>query len=136
MIAMPVVNYASVLVAAIVMLVVGFVWYAKPVFGKKWAALSGLSMDGPKQGMMKGMIGMFIASLIASWVLAMSLKAWQVTSVTEAFMGAFFLWLGFVATTHIGSVLFEKKPLALFAINAVHYLVGLALAGAVLVLMP
>ncbi len=37
------VNYLAVLVAAIVGMVVGFIWYSPKVFGKMWMKLSGVN---------------------------------------------------------------------------------------------
>ena len=44
-------------------------------------------------------------------------------------------WLGFVAPTMLGSVLWENKSWNLYAINAGYYLVSFALMGAVLAIL-
>ena len=35
------VNYIAVVVAAVVALVIGFIWYSRPVFGNRWMAYLG-----------------------------------------------------------------------------------------------
>ena len=35
------VNYLAVVVAAVVALVIGFIWYSPPVFGNRWMAYLG-----------------------------------------------------------------------------------------------
>ena len=45
---------------------------------------------------------------------------------------AFWLWLGFIATTQLATVLFEQRPLGLYLINVSYQLAGCALAGGIL----
>ena len=42
------------------------------------------------------------------------------------------VWLGFLATSMLGSVLWDGKPFALYLINVAHYLVVLVVMGAIL----
>ncbi|MBI3026774.1 DUF1761 domain-containing protein, partial [Candidatus Woesearchaeota archaeon] len=44
----------------------------------------------------------------------------------------FWVWIGFLATTQIGMVLWEGKPIKLYIINTLHYLVVLAVMSAIL----
>ena len=44
----------------------------------------------------------------------------------------FMNWLGFVAVTQLNHVLYAKRPLALVAIDAGYWLVGLVIIGAIL----
>ena len=41
------VNWLAVIVAAVAGLVVGFIWYAPPVFGRRWACASGIELPHP-----------------------------------------------------------------------------------------
>ena len=38
------VNYLAIIVSAVLMMVIGYVWYG-PLFGKRWATLMGLSPE-------------------------------------------------------------------------------------------
>jgi hypothetical protein len=54
---------------------------------------------------------------------------------TSLFYGAvtgLLAWAGFIATSLLGPVLWEGKPMALFAINAGYYLVSLLLMGSII----
>ena len=42
------------------------------------------------------------------------------------------VWLSFLATSMLGSVLGDGKPFALYLINVAHYLVVLVVMGAIL----
>lgn len=131
MIPIPEVNYVAILGAAIVSMIIGFIWYHPRVLGNRWMAGTGKKkeeMGNPKVAM----IGGFIASLIMMWVFAQNLVAWQALNALEGAMGGFFLWLGFIATTMTMGALFEGQKKSYWAINAFYYLVVLLINGALL----
>jgi hypothetical protein len=129
------INYWAVLVAAIVAMVLGFIWYG-PLFGKKWAELSGLPMDAMKKPQASKMVIMVIGTLLMSWVLAHAVifaNAYLNTSgVSSGLMVGFLNWLGFVAPVTLGVVLWEGKSWKLWWINSGYYLVELCLMAVIL----
>jgi hypothetical protein len=50
-------NWIAVIVAGASSLVLGAIWYAPPVFGKKWMALAGLTEEQTKSGSMPLIFG-------------------------------------------------------------------------------
>ncbi len=64
------INFWAILVAAIVPLIMGFIWYHPKVFGTVWMREAGLSED-KMQGQM---IGVFVFSLILSALMAFFLQ--------------------------------------------------------------
>ena len=129
------VNLVAVLVASIVGMIVGFVWYG-PLFGKTWAKLMKIDMSkGKKKGMAKNMVAMFIAVIVTNYVLAHILAFTGASTVSDALMVGFWTWLGFYATTLLGTVLWEGKPVKLYLINVIHYLVILLISSAIIVSM-
>ncbi|MEK7103137.1 MAG: DUF1761 domain-containing protein [Patescibacteria group bacterium] len=138
---MPVVpiNYVAVLVAGIISMVLGYLWYG-PLFGKKWMALMGLSkekMAGKKSKDMTNQYGlMFVGSLIMAYAFAHSIifasSYLQATGVSAGLMGGFWTWLGFIAPVTLGSVLWEGKSWKLWMLNNAYYLVLLLINGAML----
>ncbi len=128
------VNYLAVLVAAIAAFAVGALWYG-PIFGKQWRHLMGYAegqMGSGKLTPVQAMGGGFIATLVLTYVLAYLLLALGAFEVNDALVIGFWIWLGFVATTMASSVLYEGRPLKLYFINVVHYLVAISVAAAVL----
>lgn len=117
--------------------VIGFVWYSKMLFGKPWMKLSGITeaqMEASKSNMQTyGM--MFLMSLVMAYVLAHFEQAGGAADIVMGVSIAFWVWLGFVATTMFGTNLFDKKPFKLFLINAGYHLVSLMAMGAILVSM-
>ena len=90
------VNYLAILVAGIISMVVGFLWYG-PLFGKAWMRLSGFDSkkidESKKKGMTKSYIIMFIATLIFACVLATLLGMMSITTFTRGMWIGFLVWL-------------------------------------------
>jgi hypothetical protein len=121
-----VVNYFAVIVAAVAAMAVGFVWYG-PLFGKQWMKLSGKdpeSMKGMKFPVDK-MIMQFVASLMTAFFLAEFAMWVGAGTLTGVLILAFWVWVGFYATTLLDSVLWEKAPWELYILNVAHRLVSL-----------
>lgn len=135
------VNLWAVLVGGIISMVLGALWYSPAMFAKKWAMLAGITDEKMKAAMAKGMgmayLTAFISSLLMTYILAhfveIGLRAsGQVgTFGLGAQMGAW-IWLGFIATSFTGMVLWEGKSWKLYFINAGYYLVSLVLIGGIL----
>ena len=65
------INWIALLVAALIPLIVGFIWYG-PLFGKAWQKEVGLSDEELKNGNMPLIFGL---SLVFSFIIAFSLWA-------------------------------------------------------------
>ena len=127
-----------VVVAAIVCMILGFLWYSPLLFAKPWIVLMGYDpndkakLDEMRKGTGKTYTLAFVASLISAFVLA---KIIDVTSVTTAIYGmkvAFAVWLGFVTTVQLTGALFSKQPTKLYLINTGYQLVCYLAMGAIL----
>ena len=130
-------NYIAVIVAAIASMALGALWYSPVLFGKQWMAMIGLSeqdMEEGKKKMGKSYAIMFIGSLVASGVLAMLADRLGKSTFNDALMFGFFVWLGFYATSTLGSVLWEGRPWKLWCINNGFNLVMLLVVSAIVVL--
>lgn len=131
------VNLVSVLASAVVMMVLGFLWFG-PILGKSWMKEMGLTKsdmeEAKKKGMAKSYTLMAVSALVMSYVFSVVLAQFNTTDVAMALQGAFWTWLGFIATVLLGSVLWENKSWKLYAINAGYYLVGLGIIGVILTL--
>mgnify|MGYP001579531602 CR=1 FL=1 len=135
MIAQVSVNYLAVLAAAVASMVVGFIWYG-PLFGKLWISLMNFDkkkmQEAQKKGMGKTYALAFLTSLIMSYVLAQFVGYVQAATIAEGTVLAFWLWLGFFATTQLGMVMWEGKPVKLYLLNTLHYLVTLGVMASIL----
>lgn len=136
------INYLAVLVATVVGMAIGFLWYG-PLFGKKWMKLMGISREKmetmKKKGMGKTIALNALATLIMSFVLDHSLifasSYLGVNGWMAGVQAGFWNWLGFIAPVTLSAVLWEGRSWKLWILNNGHYLVALVAMGVVLAVM-
>jgi len=129
------VNYVALLVAGVASMIIGYLWYSKTLFGNQRMKLSKVSeadIKAASKEMPKLYGTMYLASLVMAYVVAMFISKIGVTDVMGGVTVAFWAWLGFIATTMLTGVLYERKPLNLYFINAGYQLVTLVVMGAIL----
>lgn len=131
------VDYVAVLVAAVVGMVIGYAWYSPFLFGNAWMKEAGYDKKSAKKGGMGPMtlIGGYVAAAVMAYVLAHLLFYSNAVTITDALMGAFWIWLGTIAVVFFNGMLYEGKSITAFGIHAGYYLVSLAAMGVVLVSM-
>ncbi|OGG71226.1 hypothetical protein A3F27_01065 [Candidatus Kaiserbacteria bacterium RIFCSPHIGHO2_12_FULL_53_13] len=133
---MTVLTFLPILVAGFVSAVIGFVWYHPSVFGSAWMRLSGITPETVEVGK-KRMPAMallaLLASVLAAYVINRLVIALVIYDVVGAVKLSFSLWAGFVAPALLGIILWEQKPVALYLINSLYWLVALVAMSLVLV---
>ena len=121
----------TVVIAAILNMVINFIWYSRWLFGKRWCELAKI-----KEEEMKSMSGALVWSAIVSLILAFFLGWFElqigVTTVQDGLFVGFCAWLGFVLTTQSASVVWCKKPFALFLIETGNRLLAFLVMGGIL----
>ena len=125
-------NWLGILAATAAAMIIGSIWYAKPVFGTQWQKLAKLKDGEMKSGAAKAMLVMLLMALITAYVLARFLVIANPQSYFEAVKVGLWLWLGFVATYAIGGGVFEKRPMSLIAINLGNQLVTLVVMSIII----
>ena len=133
------VNYLAVVVAAVVSMVLGYVWYGA-LFGKQWISMMKFTPEAMAEARAKGMgktyALMFVGSLVMSYVLwhtiVFAIGFTQTSGAMTGVSTGFWMWLGFIAPVTLGSVLWEGKPWRLWILNIGYYLVTLVATGAIL----
>lgn len=130
------VNYLAVVLAMVSSMVVGSVWYAKGVFGTKWAKLVNLDDKKMREGAMKAIGVTVVVSLVTAYVLAhvayLSNQFFQNSFLMDTLTTAFWLWLGFVAARFITHDAFEQRPTTLTVMNVAHEFVTIMLMGLII----
>ncbi len=129
------INYVAVVVSALVLMVLGAVWYAPPVFGTVWMRLIGKKPEDIQKGAMSQAYGtMFVSALVLSFALAHVLRWAGAATAVGGIKVALALWIGFVLTTSAGSFVFEGRPAALYWLNAGYHGAGMIIIGVILTL--
>ena len=133
-------NYIAIVVAALAAFVFGFLVHG-PLFGKQWLALMKVTPQEMEQGkkemqskMPYYMLAALIQQLVVSYVLAHFVYLAYAENLVDAVILAFWIWLGFIATTLLNGYLWEGKSFALYLFNIVYHLVALGVMAVILVL--
>lgn len=126
----------GVLIAGIASVLIGWAWYSPVLFGGAWMRMVGMTPEmaerGKKRMHVMALIGLAAAMLIA-WVMS---YVGLLLGVYDWFGGielGFWCWLGFVAPTMLGMVLWEQKPFRLYLITAGYWLVSFVVMALILV---
>lgn len=107
--------YLCVLGAAVVGMIVGFLWYSDFLFVKKWMELSKISPQDVEGSDMMVSAGLgFGVTLMISFGLAF-LYHYFGASLENSFMALEFIML-FVAVDSLGMLIWERKPLTLYSL--------------------
>src|SRR4051812_36945669 len=108
------INWLAVVLAAVSAMIVGMIWYAKPVFGTIWMHLAGLSQERMRKNVTWPMVSAVVGSLLTAYILAhvayMAHAFYQQSFLIDSLTTAFWLWLGISLTTLIIHNSFEQKP--------------------------
>jgi len=126
-------NHLAILVSALILWLLGAIWYSPALFAKSWMALVRINPEpGKHKSMVVGMISSFLGDLILSFIL-LHFILWSEASswAAGAFIG-FICWLGFIAAPNFPQGIYEGRPFKLFAINAGYWLIGLLATGGLL----
>lgn len=130
------VNYLAVFLAMVVSMVIGTIWYAKPVFGRAWMKLVNLDESKMKKGAVKAMSITVILSLLTAYVMAhltyMSSQFFTVPMLQAGVTTAFWVWLGISMTGMVMQGLFEQRPGKLMLLNVGNQLITLLAMGLII----
>src|SRR6267378_3957863 len=122
------VNYLPVLVAAVVVFVLGWLWYSPLLFFTPWMRLRGMdpaaAMAGAKMPAGKLLIEL-VRCVVLAYIIARFVALVDVSSWMGAVQFGLFLWIGFPVILLTGSVLWENIPWRVAAIHAGDWLVKL-----------
>jgi hypothetical protein len=125
-------NFVAIVVCAVIVWIIGALWYSPVLFAKPWVAIVGRQMGEKPKGVYVGMIGSLLGDLFLCFVLAHIIH-W---SGVEGWMGGghigLLMWAGFNAAIMFPQSIYEGRPLKYFLINTGYWLVSLVIAGAIL----
>lgn len=121
------INWLAIVSATVVAMVVGAIWHSKPVFGKQWQRLVGLTdKDLEKNGWAPIVLAIpvtFVTAYVLAHVAYISFSFFDVSFLSAALQTAFWAWLGFSLTTLVMHNAFEGKDKKLTVLNGAYQLV-------------
>lgn len=126
------INAWAVLVAALVNMVVGTLWYSPTFFGKTWSGLIGHKMEDMRKNGGTSMMVAVLVALVQAFILAHFVRYANATTVVSGAAVALMLWVGFVGATSGLNTAFAGRPWKLWAIDSGYFLVVMLINGALL----
>ena len=133
-------NYVAILVSAVILWVLGAIWYSPALFAKPWMEILGIKKgESKRSGLMLGMVASFIGDLVLSSILATIIFWANAFGFAPSAFGfgngcvlGVLMWFGFIAAPNLPQGLYEGRPFKLFAINSGYWLLGLFIVGGLL----
>ena len=117
-------------------MVIGAIWYAKPVFGRRWMRLTGVTDESMQKGAAVPLIITFVVSFFTAAVLAGSAAIaqhfYEGNFLLNALLTSVILWIGFTAARLITHDLFDRRPSSLTVLNLAHELVTILVMGLII----
>ena len=152
------INFVALLLAAIVTLVVGFIWYSPKVFGTIWMKETGMTEEKAQKGNMVKIFGLtlvfslliafFVPSLVIhqigvlqsaggnntdeAYLAFMQVHGHAFLSAKHGALHGFICGLLFVLPIIAINSLFEQKSWKYILITAGYWIVSLSLMGAII----
>lgn len=125
------VNYLAVLVATVVTMILGFLWYSPILFGQAWAKKRNVKMEEMSGGGPLTYILTALTALGGSFILALLLTLGDETTwLTGLGVGAL---IGLSISLKIGmNYLFENAKLPLYFITVGYHLVAYLIGGIII----
>ena len=130
------VNYLAVVVATILNIVVGMVWYSPAIFGTDWMKCTGMTEEKAKKGMPMGMVIGIAGSLIGAFGTAILHMVLGPASIAAAVELVIVLTLAIIVPIQLGRVAWEQAPMELFCINTGYYAVSVLIIVMTLQVWP
>jgi Protein of unknown function (DUF1761) len=124
-------NWIAILVAALVPIVLGALWYSPVLFADPWLRAVGRTPE-ELGGAAVGYALSVVSAVLSAYVLARIVKWAEVDDLWNGALVGLLVWTGFVATVLAVTTFFGGRPRTLWLINAGYQLVALVLMGAIL----
>ena len=128
------INYLAVAVAGVLYWILGAVWYG--LFSERFVALMRWTPEdlarAQAQGSAKELALAFATSMLTAYVLAHLVRATGARTGLDGALTGFCVFVGFVLTTNLATVIFEGRAAGLYLINMGYNLVALLLMGVLL----
>ena len=118
----PYIDLLSILIAAVVNIIIGFVWYSRYLFK--------IESDPSHPPRRLAILWTIIIAFVTAYVLAFFEAFLGVTTVTDGMFVGFLVWFGFIATTQISAVIWGKMTFKRFMVHSgCELLTFLAMGG-------
>lgn len=125
----------NLIAAALVPIVLGYLWFHPKLFGTYWLWHSGMTPEQVERGKRHRHFHALIALALSFISSSIIYSVGSFFFIENIFRAAFFgvmLWLGIAVPVLSGIVLWEQKPFKLFLINSTYWLVTLVVMSLII----
>ncbi len=126
------VNPLGILLAAAAYLLMGAFFYSQWGLGRFWTTLTKHMQKEADHATAKVYLGAFACALLIAYAMGCLMNLLQTKTFSSGIMIGFLGWLGFVLPTTFSPVLFGKKPIEMFWLDAIYYLIAYLVMGAII----
>lgn len=131
------INWVAIVVAVLVNMVVGSIWYMPSMFGKEWSKLVGRKMSDMRKNAQQSYVLTTVGAFVQAYILAhfVTYAAYFYPTYSNFSVGVLtglWAWLAFVAVPQGVNTLFAGTRKKLWAINTSYFLVVLLINGVLL----
>lgn len=126
------IDFLTVVVAAIIYMIIKIFWYSTVMFGEIMEDLKDVRPDEVTTKIIAYPLNFLVALILAYFISLIEIYV-GATSFWDGIVAGFVLWLGFVFTTQITTVIWVKDSYKIFLIKNGFLLVAFMVMGAVLV---
>ena len=124
-------NWIAIVVAGLTAWIIGGIWFAPPVFGRRWMKALGLTQTGnPAPGFVAALVIAIIGAIFLRWVIGIA----NATTAVDGVEVALIIWFAFILLPSAPSLLFAKTAGAgtAFGITQAQHAVAMIAMGIVL----
>ena len=127
------INWLAILVAAIVPMIVGMLWYSPMAFATPWMKLIGKTKEEiMATGPAKAYALSFLSYIVMAYVMNYFVHHTASMTFVQGMKIGFALWVGLVVTTNASTALFEFRKWGLYFIGIAYYFVCMLIMGGLL----
>lgn len=123
------VNWLAVLGATIVSFAFNAIWHG-PLFGKRWGELVGIDAASAGVPLPPILVANFVLAFVGAAALAVIVTAFPADAAVAAFVGLV-VWTASGLVVKLNDVLFARRPVGLFYIDAIGHLITLVLMAVI-----
>lgn len=117
------VNPIGVFLAPVIYLLVGMLFYTHWLLGRFWPGLVAHMQKKAIGIPSKIYIGTCLSAAVIAYVMGCFMNIARAKSAFSGGLIGFLIWIGFIIPTTFSPVLFGKKPLEMFWLDAIYYFI-------------
>ncbi len=123
------INALALVLAVLVRMIVGALWYSTVLFGPRFMRLTGCTPDQLRTRLPMALLSDFFGSLVMAFVLEQFVAFAGAGDLVGGATVGLLAWLGFISVTHFTLVMYEKRPYELFLVSNGYQALTLAIMG-------